>query len=80
EKKEEGNSQKERVSEKKGEPDEKLEIVQFKKKVKEKTFRIGTNMNVQHRSDLIALIREYEDVFAWGPEDMPGIDPQIAIH
>ncbi|GAA0183051.1 hypothetical protein LIER_30532 [Lithospermum erythrorhizon] len=25
---------------------------------------------------LIALIREYADVFAWGPEDMPGIDPK----
>ncbi|GAA0161612.1 hypothetical protein LIER_17887 [Lithospermum erythrorhizon] len=29
---------------------------------------------------LIALVREYEDVFAWGPEDILGIDPKVAVH
>ena len=32
------------------------------------------------REELIALIREYIDVFAWNYEDMPGLDPQIAMH
>ena len=25
-------------------------------------------------------MREYIDVFAWNYEDMPGLDPQIAMH
>ena len=32
------------------------------------------------KEDLIKLIREYIDVFAWNYEDMPGLDPQIAMH
>ena len=32
------------------------------------------------KEDLIHLIREYKDVFAWNYEDMPGLDPQIAMH
>ena len=30
--------------------------------------------------DLICLVREYIDVFAWNYEDMPGLDPQVVIH
>ena len=30
--------------------------------------------------ELIALIREYIDIFAWNYEDMPSLDPQIAMH
>jgi len=26
------------------------------------------------------LIREYVDVFTWNYEDMPGLDPQVAMH
>jgi len=26
------------------------------------------------------LIKEYIDVFAWNYEDMPGLDPQVAMH
>ena len=29
---------------------------------------------------MIALIREYIDVFAWNFEDIPSLDPQIAMH
>jgi len=32
------------------------------------------------REELIALIREYIDVFAWNYKDMPGRDPQIAMY
>ena len=29
---------------------------------------------------MIALVREYIDVFAWTYKDMPGLDPQVAMH
>ncbi|GAA0158284.1 hypothetical protein LIER_15359 [Lithospermum erythrorhizon] len=34
----------------------------------------------QMLSELQIGTKEFEDVFAWGPEDMPGVDPEIAIH
>ena len=32
------------------------------------------------REEMIALFREYLDVFAWSYKDMPGLDPEIAAH
>ncbi|GAA0154610.1 hypothetical protein LIER_12543 [Lithospermum erythrorhizon] len=77
---EEDNSPKEREYGKKGEPHEDVENVPFKKEIKDKTFRIGMNFGEKHKQRLISLVREYEDVFAWGPEDMSGIDLAIAVH
>ncbi|XP_074376729.1 uncharacterized protein LOC141718248 [Apium graveolens] len=30
--------------------------------------------------ELIDLLKEHADVFAWSPEDMPGIDESVAMH
>lgn len=32
------------------------------------------------KNDLIALTREYIDVLTWSYEDMPRLDPQVAMH
>ena len=32
------------------------------------------------KEELIILVKEYIDVFAWNYEDMPGLDPQMAMH
>ena len=32
------------------------------------------------REDFLALIQDYIDVFIWSYEDMPGLDPQVAMH
>ena len=32
------------------------------------------------KQELTHLLREYADVFAWGPEDMPGIDESVEMH
>ena len=34
--------------------------------------------SLTEKQDLISLIKEYIDVFAY--EDMPGLDPQVAMH
>ena len=26
------------------------------------------------------LLQEYKDIFAWGYQDMPGLDPNVVIH
>ncbi|GAA0142447.1 hypothetical protein LIER_03349 [Lithospermum erythrorhizon] len=63
---EENNSPKERESEKRALPHAEVLIFPFKQENKDKTFRI--------------CIKEFEDVFAWRLEDMPSIDPAVAIH
>ena len=32
------------------------------------------------KEELMVLVREYIDVFVWNYEDMPGLDPQVAMH
>jgi len=45
-----------------------------------KHISISESLSFTEREELIALIREYIDVFAWNYKDMPDLDPQIAIH
>ena len=45
-----------------------------------KSISISEGLLLTEREELIALIREYINVFAWNYEDMPGLDPQIAMH
>ena len=43
-------------------------------------IKIGSNLNKEERKDLQELLTEFQKVFAWSYEDMPGIDPEIAQH
>ena len=43
-------------------------------------IKIGTGLETVFKQELTHLLREYADVFAWGPEDMPGIDESVAMH
>ena len=45
-----------------------------------KPIFISDSLSPQEKEDLILLIREYIDVFAWNYEDMSGLDPQVAMH
>ncbi|GAA0152569.1 hypothetical protein LIER_11018 [Lithospermum erythrorhizon] len=78
--KEKNNSLKERENLKKPIPHEEIVKVPFAKEKPEKTFRIGTMLEENHRENLIRLIKEDKDIFAWGPEDMPGIDTSFRWH
>ncbi|GAA0171494.1 hypothetical protein LIER_41168 [Lithospermum erythrorhizon] len=33
-----------------------------------------------HKESLVSLIREYKDIFAWGPENLLGIETSVALH
>ena len=48
---------------------------QFKQKLK-----IGTLITLEERAEVIALLQEYTNVFAWSYEDMPGLDKNIVVH
>jgi len=45
-----------------------------------KPISIGEGLSLTEREELIALVREYIDVFARNYKDMLGLDPQIAMH
>src|SRR5436189_1058293 len=45
-----------------------------------KPIYISDTLSQSEKVDLIAFIREYIDVFAWHYEDMPGLDPKVAMH
>ena len=42
--------------------------------------KIKTTLLPATRKELISLLREYSDVFAWSYQDMPGLDIDIVVH
>src|SRR3954468_21405235 len=45
-----------------------------------KPIYISDALSQYEKADLIALIKEYVDVFTWHYEDMPCLDPKVAMH
>ena len=62
------------------EPTEALEDVPLDKSNPKKFTRIGTSMEMKTKQDLVHFLKKSMDVFAWGHEDMPGIDPSVITH
>ncbi|KAK2371898.1 hypothetical protein QL285_073098 [Trifolium repens] len=60
-------------------PIEELEEVQIGKE-QHQTTSIGTAMGEEERKEVLAILRENVDLFAWKPEDMPGIDETVITH
>ena len=42
--------------------------------------KIGTLLSESTREELINLLKEFVDVFAWSYQDMPGLDTDIVVH
>ncbi|RVX00526.1 Transposon Ty3-I Gag-Pol polyprotein [Vitis vinifera] len=53
------------------------EIVDFGTADQPRELRIGSDLSVDERDNLIQLLGAYLDVFAWSYEDMPSLDPSI---
>ena len=45
-----------------------------------KPIFISEGLSPTEKKGLISLVQEYIDVFAWNYEDMPGLDPRVAMH
>ena len=41
---------------------------------------IGISLSGTLREDLIHLLREYANIFAWSASDMPRLDESVALH
>ncbi|XP_065023311.1 uncharacterized protein LOC135649130 [Musa acuminata AAA Group] len=46
----------------------------------DQTVKVGSELPEQEREQLVGLLRENADVFAWSPSDMTGVDPEVAEH
>ena len=62
------------------EPVEKLEEILLDSSDPGRTTKIGTLANPAIHQELITFLRRNRDVFEWGHEDMPGIDPSVMAH
>lgn len=45
-----------------------------------KTISLGANIEPALKGRLVSVLQSYADVFAWAPEDMLGLKPEVAIH
>ncbi|XP_038996103.1 uncharacterized protein LOC120120555 [Hibiscus syriacus] len=60
--------------------EEAIEILNLGTEEDRKEVKIGTTLSTEARKNLIALLQEYEDVFAWSYQDMPGLDTDMVVH
>uniref|UniRef100_A0A2N9HJH9 Integrase catalytic domain-containing protein n=1 Tax=Fagus sylvatica TaxID=28930 RepID=A0A2N9HJH9_FAGSY len=59
---------------------EELEIVNLANEGEEpREVKIGTRCAAEQKEALIALLREFHEIFAWSYQDMPGLDTDIVI-
>uniref|UniRef100_A0A2N9I3P2 Integrase catalytic domain-containing protein n=2 Tax=Fagus sylvatica TaxID=28930 RepID=A0A2N9I3P2_FAGSY len=60
---------------------EELEIVNLANEDEEpREVKIGTRCAAEQKEALIALLREFHEIFAWSYQDMPGLDTDIVVH
>ena len=46
----------------------------------EKPTKIGVNYPKDLKHELIALLKEFREIFAWSYQDMIGLDTKIVVH
>ena len=58
-----------------------LEVVDFSNDPNiPKTTSINANLSQPEKNQLVTLLKEYADVFAWEYNEMPGLDPNLVAH
>lgn len=57
-----------------------MEPVEVCQRDPKKVVAIGRGLDPYLRNGVIALLREYSDVFAWRPEDMLGLRENVVVH
>jgi ribonuclease HI len=60
---------------------EELETVNLANEGEEpREVKIGTRCTAEQKEALIALLREFHEIFAWSYQDMSGLDTDIVVH
>ena len=42
-----------------------------------KEVKVGTCMSMKVRDELVTLLRDYQDIFSWSYQDLPGLSLEI---
>ena len=45
-----------------------------------RTISISSKLSEEEKAELILLLKEFRDVFAWDYSEMPGLDPRLVVH
>jgi len=56
---------------------EETEVVSLGDGEERKEVKVVIGMSTNIRDELVALLRDYQDIFAWSYQDMPGLSPDI---
>ncbi|VFQ93701.1 unnamed protein product [Cuscuta campestris] len=62
------------------EPGDETEQIVLREAFPERMVRIGRDLPGGLREEIISVLREYADIFAWSVADMPGIDRSVICH
>ncbi|CAH9083530.1 unnamed protein product [Cuscuta europaea] len=62
------------------EPAEEVEEIPLDTSRPERVLRVGKQLPQDQRDAILLVLRSYAVVFAWGPDDMPGISRQVITH
>ncbi|VFQ59986.1 unnamed protein product [Cuscuta campestris] len=62
------------------EPAEEVEEVSLDPVEPERKVKVGKTLPLELKEQLLEVLRAFKVLFAWGPEDMPGVDPKIICH
>ncbi|VFQ97185.1 unnamed protein product, partial [Cuscuta campestris] len=62
------------------EPAEEVEEVSLDPIEPERKVKVGKALPLELKEQLLEVLRAFKVLFAWGPEDMPGVDPKIIYH
>ncbi|VFQ85120.1 unnamed protein product, partial [Cuscuta campestris] len=60
----------------KAEPAEEVEEVLLDPRTPERKVKVGVSLTGSQRKRLMDVLSAYRVIFAWGPGDMPGVDPK----
>jgi len=41
---------------------------------------VSSSLTLEEEKQYLELLSEYNDVFAWSYKEMPGLDPEVAVH
>ncbi|KAI5394763.1 hypothetical protein KIW84_061398 [Lathyrus oleraceus] len=60
--------------------EEQIEVVNLGTDEVRKEVKVGAALEASVKSRMVALLKEYVDIFAWSYQDMPGLDTDIVVH
>ncbi|XP_033514187.1 uncharacterized protein [Nicotiana tomentosiformis] len=59
---------------------EEKEVINLGSEEDVKETRINIHLEAEQKEELVELLQQYIDVFAWSYDDMPGVSTDIVLH